>query len=310
MTTHFLIKKAFIFVISLTMVITLTFFLMHLIPGDPFMEEQMISEEILKAMHHDYGLDKPLIMQYFYYLKGLFHLDLGFSFKYQGRPVAQIISEAFPISFALGIQALLIALGGGLIGGSIASLYHRKWQDQAILAFLALCLSVPAFLSATLFQYLFAMQLDLFPVARWGSFSHTILPSLALALFPFAYLARLARTNIIEVLQQDYIVTARSKGLSQWEILYKHVLKNALLPVVAYLGPLIAAVFMGSFVIEKIFGIPGLGQWLVTSIGNRDYPLIMGLAIFYSFLLMGFNFLVDCVYYLLDPRIKKGESNG
>jgi len=277
---------------------------MHLLPGDPFAEEHSISLENLKALHRHYGLDQSVLIQYFKYLNHILHFDLGISLKYSGRSVTQIILEHFPISFVLGLEALFIALMGGISLGTLAALYQNKWQDRGILIFSIICLSFPAFLLATLLQYVFAMQLNIFPVARWGSFEHTVLPAVALALFPLAYILKLTRTNILDVLAQDYILTARSKGLNTFEILYKHVWRNALLAVIAYVGPLLAAIFTGSFVIEKIFGIPGLGQWLVVSITNRDYPVIMGITIFYSGILMICNFLIDCLYYNLDPRLK------
>ncbi len=304
MSSYFIIRKLLLLCFSLLFVMTLTFFLMHSLPGDPFVQDQSIPAETLKTLHRYYGLDQPLIFQYFHYIFNIFHFDLGMSFKYINRTVSQIILESFPISLALGLEALLFSITGGLICGTIAALYRFAWQDRMILILMSLGSAIPSFILATLLQYVFAMQLDLFPVARWGDFEHTVLPSLALSLFPLTYIAKLTRTNMIDVLDQDYIVTARSKGLSRFEVIYKHVWRNALISVLVYVGPLIATIFTGSFVIEKIFGIPGLGQWLVVSIGNRDYPVIMGITIFYSFILMSSNFLVDCLLYLSDPRLK------
>ena len=301
----YLIKKGFIFLASLLSVVTLTFFLMHAIPGDPFANDQAMPEEVLEALHKHYGLDRPLIIQYGQYLNGLLHLDLGPSFKFPGRSVNGIIAESFPVSFILGLEAALIALAGGLLLGTIAALNHLRWKDHLAMLIAILGISVPGFLLATFLQYLLAMKLDLLPVARWGTFSQTILPSLSLAAFPLAFIARLTRANMVEVLQQDYILTARSKGLNTIQIVWKHVARNALIPVVSYVGPMIATVFTGSFAIEKIFGIPGLGQWFVTSISNRDYTVIMGLTIFYSTILLLCVFIVDLIYAWLDPRLRK-----
>ncbi len=308
-TLLFLLKKGCILFLSLFVVATLTFFLMHAIPGDPFVQERAIPEEILKAMHQHYGLDQPLHIQYGRYIKGLLTLDFGPSFKYQGRTVNDIISEGFPLSLTLGLEALLIAVSGGITLGTIAALKHQRWQDHLSMIIGVIGISMPSFILATFLQYLFAMKLDLLPVARWGSISQSILPALSLAALPMAFIARLTRGNMVEVMQQDYIQTARSKGLSTLQIILKHVLRNALLPVVTYLGPLTAAVFTGSFAVEKIFGIPGLGQWFVLCITNRDYTVIMGTTVFYSALLMLSVFIVDILYCFIDPRIKMGAEN-
>lgn len=304
----YLLKKGSILLLSLFVVATLTFFLMHAIPGDPFIQERAIPEEILQAMYKHYGLDQPLIVQYGKYLKGLITFDLGPSFKYQGRTVNDIIREGFPVSLALGMEALFFSVIAGIALGALASFKHLRWQDHLTMVIAVLGISVPSFILATFLQYLFAMKLDLFPVARWGTFSQTVLPALSLAALPMAFIARLTRANMIEVMQQDYIQTAKSKGLNSFQILWHHVLRNALLPVITYLGPLTAAVLTGSFAVEKIFGIPGLGQWFVMCITNRDYTVIMGTTVFYSALLMLAVFLVDIFYCLLDPRIKLSKG--
>jgi oligopeptide transport system permease protein len=260
-------------------------------------------------MHKHYGLDQPLYIQYAKYLKGLFTLELGPSFKYQGRTVNDIISEGFPISLTLGLEALIIALASGITLGTIAALKHQRWQDHLAMILGVVGISVPSFILATFLQYILAMKLDLLPVARWGSFSQSLLPAISLAALPMAFIARLTRANMIEVLQQEFIQTAKSKGLSSFQIIWRHVLRNALLPVVTYLGPLTAAVVTGSFAVEKIFGIPGLGQWFVLCITNRDYTVIMGTTVFYSALLMFAVFLVDVLYCFIDPRIKIGSHD-
>jgi oligopeptide transport system permease protein len=299
-----LLKKLVILAASLFVVVTLTFVLTHSIPGDPFADEEMIPEEILKALKHHYGLDLPLHVQFGKYFTNLLKGDLGPSFKYHGRTANDVIGEGFPISLTLGMEALLLAIGMGVILGSFAAFKRGKWQDQGTILLAVIWISVPSFILATILQYVFAMQFDWFPVARWGSFAQSVLPALSLAALPTAMIARLTRSSMVEVLQQDYILTAKSKGLNSFQIVYRHALRNALLPVVTYLGPLTANVLTGSFVVEKIFGIPGLGQWFVMSVGNRDYTLIMSLTIFYSAFLMVCVFIVDILYSLLDPRIK------
>ncbi len=305
---NYFFKKLGILLLSLLVVATLTFFLMHAIPGDPFTQEKAIPQEILHAMQKHYGLDKPLIVQYFDYMQGLCKFDLGPSFKYQGRTVNEIIKEGFPVSLCLGLEALFISLSLGILFGSLSASRQGKWQDRSTMFIAIFGLSMPSFLLATFLQYGLAMKLDLFPVARWGTFQQSILPALSLAALPTAFIARLLRTSMIEVLHQDYIQTAKSKGLSPSWILYKHVFRNALLPVASYLGPLTASILTGSFAVEKIFGIPGLGQWFVLSITNRDYTVIMGTTLFYSVILMITVFLVDLLYSWIDPRISSSTK--
>lgn len=301
---QYLCKKTLILLLSLFMVASLTFALMQIIPGDPFTQEKAVPEEILKAMYHHYGLDQPWYVQYFRYLKGLVTFDLGPSFKYQGRTVTDIIREGFPVSMTLGLEALLLSIFCGLTFGSLAALKHQKWQDHLLMVFAVAGISVPSFILATFLQYFFSMKLDLLPVARWGTFDHSILPAIALAALPTAFIARLTRSNMVEIMQEDYIQTAKSKGLNPFQIVIRHALRNALLPIVTYLGPLTTAILTGSFAVEKIFGIPGLGQWFVMSITNRDYTVIMGTTVFYSAILMLCVFLVDVLYCLIDPRIQ------
>jgi oligopeptide transport system permease protein len=303
--TNYFVRKIGTLIASLFIVATVTFFLMQAVPGDPFTQDKAVPEEILKSMQRYYGLDKPWYVQYGKYLVGLATWNLGPSFKYQGRTVNEIIGEGFPVSLTLGLEALCIALGAGLILGTISALKRGKWHDHLTVVIAVFGISVPSFIMATCLQYVFAIQLDLVPVARWGSVAQSILPSLSLAALPTAYIARLTRANMLEVLQQDYIQTARCKGLNTFQVVTRHVLRNALMPVVTYLGPLTAAVVTGSFIVEKIFGIPGLGNWFVTSITNRDYTVIMGTTVFYSALLLGSVFFVDILYGVLDPRLKK-----
>lgn len=277
---------------------------MHAIPGDPFIGDRIIPEEVMKSLYTYYGLDQPLWVQYIKYLKELLSGNLGFSIIYQGRTVNQFISEGLPISAQLGCQALLIAIPLGILLGTWAAIKRSQWQDSVAMAISTIGVSVPNFVLSSLLQYLFAVKLHLLPVARWVSFEHTILPTLALAALPTAFIARLTRSNMVEVLQQDYIRTAQAKGLPLFQIALRHGLRNALLPVITYLGPVTTQILTGSFMVEKIFAIPGLGQWMIHSINGRDYPMILGLTVFFSTLLMISMFLIDILYSIIDPRIR------
>lgn len=304
-------KRFFYMFLSLLVIITATFFLMRLAPGNPFTSEKQLPPEIEANLNAHYGLDDPWYVQYFDYLKKIATWDFGPSFKYKGQTVNDIISEGFPVSFVLGVQSILIALAIGVLLGVLAALYHNKWQDYSSMIIAVIGISVPSFIMAALLQYVFAIKLQILPVARWDSFAHTILPSLALATTPLAFIARLTRSSMLEVLANDYIKTAKAKGLSRGVITVKHAVRNAMMPVVSYLGPLSAGIITGSFVIEKIFGIPGLGSHFVTSIQNRDYTVIMGVTVFYSILLLLSIFIVDIIYGLIDPRIKlRGHKKG
>lgn len=300
----FLIQKIVFFCVSLFLIATITFFLMHAVPGDPFTQDRAIPDEILLSLQKHYGLDRPLFYQYLSYLQGLFHGDLGPSFRYIDRSVTQIIKESFPISLHLGFQALILSIGCGIFLGSLTAHFQGLWQDKVFMIAAILGLSIPSFLIATFLQYFFAIKWDLLPVARWGSFAQTILPTCSLAALPTVFIARQLRATTIEILHQDYIQTAKSKGLSLFKILTKHVFRNACMPILSYLGPLTASILTGSFAIEKIFSIPGLGQWFVNSISNRDYTVIMGTTLFYGSLLIFMSFIVDLISCTIDPRIR------
>ncbi len=292
--------------LSFWVVVTVTFVLMKAVPGDPFHEDHRLPVEIQQALRAHYGLDEPWFQQYGRYLKAIVNGDLGHSLRYKDQTVSGIIKQSFPVSALLGLEALLLSISFGIALGALAAVYQDGWQDRLGMVVVVLGVSVPSFILATLLQYLFGLKLGWLPVARWGSFAHTILPAIALASLSTAFIARLTRASMIEVLCQDYIKTAKAKGLSRFQIIWKHALRNALLPVITYLGQLTANILIGSFVIEKIFGIPGLGQWFVSSIGNRDYPMIMGITIFFSVLLIGTTFVVDLLYSVIDPRIRRG----
>ena len=304
MSFSFFLRKVGILIFSLFLVITGTFFLMKAIPGDPFIQDKIIPEEVMKAIHRHYGLDQPIWAQYLKYLKGFLTGDLGPSLIYQGRNVNQIIWEGFPVSATIGLQALTISLFLGTLLGCLAAAKQHKWQNNASMLATTVGISVPNFVMASLLQYIFCVKLDVLPVARWESYGHTVLPTIALACMPTAFITRLVYSNMVEVLKQDYIKTAFAKGLKLYQVILKHGLRNAFLPVVTYLGPITTYLLTGSFVIEKIFGIPGLGQWLILSITNRDYPVIIGLTVFCSTLLLVLIFLIDILYTIIDPRVQ------
>ncbi len=304
----YLLKKLAYILASLLVIISITFFLMKAIPGDPFSNERGVPPEILAAMQEHYGLNDPWYVQYGRYIKSILTWDLGPSFKYKGRSVNAIINEGFPISAALGAVALAISISAGVLLGTVAALRQHRWQDYLCMLTAVIGISVPSFILATLLQYVFALKLGWFPVARWGSWEHVVLPALALAALPTAFIARLTRSSMLEVMQLDFIKTAKAKGLSYTRVVIGHALRNALLPTISYLGQLIVNILVGSFIIEKIFGIPGLGQWFVTSVSNRDYTVIMGTTVFYSIILLGVMFFVDIVYSWVDPRIRIGRE--
>jgi oligopeptide transport system permease protein len=299
-------KKSLQFLLSLFAIALVTFLIMKLIPGDPFSSDRPLPEEVHQALLRSYGLDRPLHIQFFTYLSSLLKGDLGPSLLYPGRGVSEFICEGFPVSLQLGLQALVLALPIGIALGSVGALFPGRFPDQLSSFFTTLSISLPSFILATFLQYLFAIHLKWLPVARFSTFAHTLLPTFALAAHPSAVIARLVRANLIEILQHDFILTARAKGLGPLTVLIKHALPSALLPTIAYIGPLAAHLFTGSFVVEKIFGIPGLGAWLVQSIYGRDYPMILGLTLFYGVLLLILVYLSELLMYLLDPRLRRG----
>jgi oligopeptide transport system permease protein len=294
----------------LFVITTATFLLMHAVPGGPFTAEKNLPESVLKNINERYHLNDPLWKQYTDYLGNVVRGDFGPSFKYEARTVNDIIAESFPVSAELGFIAVAIAVSLGIPAGVIAALRQNRWPDYLAMFGATIGISVPSFILATLFIYLFALRLELLPAAMWDGPEYAVLPAMALAAFPTAFIARLTRSSMLEVLGQDFIRTARAKGLNSFVIIWRHALKNALIPVVTYLGPLIAAILTGSFVIESIFAIPGLGRHFVTSIYNRDYTVILGITIFYSTFLVVLNFLVDLAYAWLDPRIKLSGGKG
>lgn len=288
--------------VAMAVIVIVTFFLMKAIPGDPFSDEKTIPQETHEQMKRHWGLNRPWQEQLKTYCLGLMRGDFGPSFRYPGYSVNRIIADGFSTSALLGLEALFLALFGGLLFGTISALNQNRWQDALLVCLASLGISVPSFIFASLLQWGFALKLGWLPFARWGTFAHTLLPAIALAAQPTAFLTRLIRSHLIDVLSRDYIHTAKSKGLSYGKIVFRHALPQALLPIFPYLGPMMTNILIGSFIIEYIFAIPGLGGWVVNSVLNRDYTFIMGITIFYSFLLLTFSMLMDLCYALLDPR--------
>ncbi len=287
-------------------VITLTFFLMRAIPGGPFTDEKAIPPQILTKVLERYHMNDPIHVQYFHYLQSLARFDLGPSFRYEGMSVNDLIRNSFPISLLIGSLAILIALGVGVPAGIVSALRRGGWQDKSAMVVATLGITIPNYVIATLMVYIFAYRLGIVTVGFWEGISTAILPAITLAGYPTAFISRLTRSSMLEVIQQDYIRTARSKGLRERTVVYIHALRNAVIPVVTYLGPLAAGILTGSFVVEQIYGVPGLGTFFVTSIQNRDYTTIMGVTVFYSALLVSLNLVVDICYGFIDPRIKLG----
>jgi ABC-type dipeptide/oligopeptide/nickel transport system permease component len=300
----YIIKRMMTALLALFVIATLTFVLMNLIPGDPFTNEKSVPEQVLKNLRAHYGLDQPLIIQYLKYMVGIITLDFGPSITSDTRTVNELILSGFPVSAVLGIQALVIAVVFGMTLGIIAAIKHNGWLDYLSMVIAILGLSVPSFVLSTVLINYFAIKLEWLPVATWGTWRHTVLPSLALAVGPLAYIARLTRSSILEVLSSDYVQTAIAKGVTGSRLIFRHILRNALIPVVTVLGPISAGILTGSFVIEQIFGIPGIGKYFVQSISDRDYPVILGTTIFYSAILILFILIIDLTYGFLDPRIK------
>lgn len=300
----YIVKRMIAAVITVFLVATLTFFLMFLVPGGPFLAEKAPSPQTLEALEKKYGLDQPVHIQYVNYMKHLLKGDLGTSLKLRGREVNDIIKTGFPVSARLGAIAVLVAVVVGVTIGSIAALTRGKWIDNFIMFFATLGIAIPSFVTATVLMHYFGVVLNILPTFGLDSPKHYILPVTALAFYPTAYISRLIRSSMLDVLGQDYMRTARAKGLSQFVSLFKHALRNAILPVITYLGPLLASILTGSFVVEKIFTIPGLGSQFINSITGRDYPLIMGTTIFYAVLIIVMNVVVDILYKIVDPRIK------
>ncbi|MCL1974840.1 MAG: ABC transporter permease [Firmicutes bacterium] len=301
---RFVINRFFSGLLAIFVLATITFFLMHLIPGGPFNAEK-INARALALMEARYGFDRPVYVQYFDYMKDLARGDLGISVKKIGYTVNEIIAEKFPISLRLGLVALLLSLFLGIPLGMLAAAKRDKIPDRVIMFITSIGYSVPGFVVGALLLYFLGIRWQLLPIMRLDTPLHYIMPASALAFSPLSYITRLTRSGLLDVIDQDYIKTARAKGLTRVVVVGKHALRNSIIPVVTYLGPLTANTIVGGFVVERIFSIPGLGAYFITSITNRDYPMIMGTTVFYAIILILANMIVDITYGIVDPRIKK-----
>ena len=302
-TVKYILKRLVLAVFTIWVVITITFFVMHAIPGGPFLSEKAVSPAAQKAMEAKYGLDKPVIEQYFTYLTDVVtRFDFGPSLKQRGRQVIDIIFDGMATSAKIGLIAAVIALIFGVILGSVAALRRNKVIDRVIMVITTAFVSMPSFIMGSLLLIVFAVRLGWFP-ANGAAQGGLVLPVVTLSLYPMAYITRLTRSSMLDVLGQDYIRTAKAKGVSKWRIIFGHALKNSLIPVITYFGPMLAGIVTGSLVVEQIFAVPGIGRAFVNSITGRDYPLVMGTTIVLAVLIVIMNLVGDIMYKIVDPRI-------
>ena len=298
---RYIAKRIMLAILTIFIICAITFFLMHAIPGGPFSSEKALSEATIKALNERYNLDKPLLTQFFLYLKELLKGDFGVSLK-NGREISAIIGESFPLSARLGLSAMVVALLGGTVFGCTAALTRNRLPDRIIIFFSTLMTAAPSFVLATLLLLVFSIQLKLVPV--WDANNHSyVLPVIALSAYPMAYITRLSKTSMLDALGQDYIRTAKAKGVSRGKVIFKHALRNSLIPVITYAGPQIAYIITGSMVVETVFTIGGLGSKFVTAITNRDYTRIMATTIFLAPLMVVATLICDLLYKAVDPRI-------
>lgn len=308
----YILKRILYAVIALFVVSTIAFFAVRMIPGNPIeaMTEKL-PDEIRQQVFEQYGFDKPIMEQYKLFFKELFtEGDLGESLKYRGRKVTDTIASYAPVSGLLGAEAIAIGVISGVILGIVAALNRGKWLDYLVMFIAVVGIAVPNFVLASCFQYFLTIRFHLFPTTGWEGFSYTVLPALALSFNSTAKYARYMRANCLDVLNQDYIITAKSKGMSKFRLIRKHVLKNSILPIITLLGPQIALMFGGAFVIERIFAIPGLGSYFVSSVTDRDYTMVMGQTIFIAALYILSVLIVDILYGFIDPRIRVSQRGG
>lgn len=308
--TRYVLKRVFYMLLTLAIVATLTFFMMHSIPGDPLGGMARELPEQTKANYYaKYGLDKPLTEQYLIYMKNLARGDLGESLLYPGRSVTDTITSTSPVSGLAGGIALVIGLIIGIAMGILAALYKNKWPDYIVMVVAIIGITVPVFVMASLMQYLFSVKLKWLPSSGWGEPKHLIMPVIVLSFSTIATYARYIKSSMLDVLDQDYVLTARAKGLSERLIVWRHVLRNSLLPAVTILSGRIVGIFTGSFIVEKMFSIPGIGFYYISSINNNDYSMTLGTTVFYAGLFVVMQLVVDFVYMLVDPRIRISDAD-
>lgn len=296
-------KRLISSIITIWVVITLTFFLMRLMPGGPF-DSEKLTVQAKANMEQKYGIDKPLSEQYFMYMKNILHGDFGESMVFQGRNVTETIETSFPASAKIGLLSVIFAVVTGVCLGIVAALKKGTWADSLIIFVVTLGITIPSFVISAVLIYFLGVKWNLLPPTGFDDWKNCVMPVLALSGSSTAFITRLTRSKLLDVLKSDYIRTAKAKGLGKGKIIFKHALKNSLIPIVTYVGPLIASILTGSFIIEKIFSIPGLGNEFVQSVTNRDYSMLLGVTAFYCTLLVVLGFIVDMLYLVIDPRIK------
>lgn len=300
----YLLKRVFYMALTLFLVATITFFLMKLMPGTPYSNQEKLTASQIQIMNEQYGLNKPVWQQYLIYMFGFLHGDLGTSFQYSNQSVAYLISSRIGPSAQLGVQAIVLGVAVGIVLGAIGAMKKNTWVDTLVTVVAIIGKSVPNFVLAVLLEYYIGVKLQWLPVAGWSDFSYTILPTIALAVGPLAETARFIRTGMVDVLNSDYIELAKAKGLSSWQVVWRHALRNSLIPLITLIGPYTVALMTGSMVIENIFSIPGIGEQFVKSITTNDYPTIMGVTMMYSTALVVVILITDIIYGLVDPRIR------
>lgn len=305
----YILKRLFYMVITLWLIATITYFLMKLLPGTPYTNAEKLSKEQIAILNKQMGLDQPVIVQYGKYLWNALHFNFGTSFQFKNQPVASLLMDRIGPSLQLGFQAIVVGTILGTVLGAISAMKQNTWVDTLATLVAIIGRSIPNFVFAVLLQYFFAMKLHILPIAKWEGFAYTILPTIALAMSPLADSARFIRTEMVEVLHSDYIELARAKGLSRWQIVFRHGLRNSLIPLLTLLGPLAVGLMTGSLVIENIFAIPGIGEQFVKSITTNDYPTIMAVTILYSTMLVVVILVVDILYGIVDPRIRVSEGS-
>ncbi|SDJ87100.1 oligopeptide ABC transporter permease [Sediminibacillus albus] len=301
---RYILQRLGYMLITMFLIATFSFFLMKLLPGSPLKAEEKLSEAQLEILYEKYDLNDPVPIQYINYLGNLVQGDLGVSFQLNNQPVTDILANRIPVSAHLGIQAMILGTIIGMILGLVAAIKNNSWIDYTANVVSVIGISIPSFIFAGLLQYYVGVQLGILPIAFWDSFKHTIMPTISLAIFPLAIAARFLRTEMIEVLGSDYIVTARAKGVSNSGIMFKHGLRNALIPLVTVMGPMAVSLMTGTLVIEQIFSIPGIGEQFVTSVTTDDFPIIMGTTLFYAFFFILIILIIDILYGIIDPRIR------
>jgi len=300
---RYILKRILISLATLLVLVTVVFALVRLMPGDPFSSEKM-TPQVRQNLERYYGFDKPVLEQYLTYMGRLVRGDLGYSMKYANVTVNEIIAKAFPYSADLGLRALAIAVSVGLTLGVVSALNRKKPIDAVCVVVAIIGTSIPDFIMGYVLQYFFGIRWGLLPIAQYKGFAYTILPSVGLGFYTLALVSRLMRSSMLEVVQQDYVKTAKAKGASRFRIVRKHMIRNAILPIVTVLGPITASVLTGTFVIESIFAIPGMGKFYVSSVQSLDYTLVLGMTVFFGAFLVTANLIVDVLYGIVDPRIR------